>query len=169
MMTDSTGYRHHFTIPPGKMATSVWSKQKAYARTEFPTAMSELISKTTSPFVTAVSETQMSRATFLPSPITKEPKLLVVGDALSQFRPHVALSSNQSALHALLLEKFLTGKESLAKWERQVLQYGNEKRLLSKILGTFAQFGLVAMGKAVVEYGCCVIRNWLTNIFWRIS
>ena len=92
-----------------------------------------------------------------------------MGDALSQFRPHVALSCNQSALHASLLGKFLTGEESLAKWERQVLQYGNEKRLLSKVMGTFAQFGLVEMGKAVVEYGWCIIRNWLTNTFWRIS
>jgi hypothetical protein len=99
MMTDNAGHRHRFTLPPGKMAPSVWAKQMAYARTVFPSPFVELIFKTTSPFVTSISETQMSKATVLPSPTTNEPKLLVVGDALSQFRPHIALMSNRKFLN----------------------------------------------------------------------
>jgi hypothetical protein len=169
MMTDSTGCRHHFTIPPGKLAKSVWDKQIAYGKTVLPTPFIELITKTTSPFVTSVSELQMSQATFLHSPKTKEPKLLVMGDALSQFRPHIALMSNQAALHALLLEKVMVGQISFASWERQVLQYGNETRLLSKVAGTFAQFGGLVTGMAVAEYGWCVVIDWLVNTFWRIK
>jgi hydroxymethylglutaryl-CoA reductase len=40
-------------------------------------------------------------------------KLLLVGDALAQFRPHVGSSTNQAALDALLLEKVLKGEMGL--------------------------------------------------------
>ena len=45
----------------------------------------------------------------------------MVGDALVPFRPHVACSTNQAALDALLVEKMLSGDMTLAAWESQVV------------------------------------------------
>ena len=64
--------------------------------------------------VTSVTSIASPRAVFFNG------KLLLVGDALAQFRPHVGSSTNQAALDALLLEKVFKGEIGLDQWEEQV-------------------------------------------------
>lgn len=68
-------------------------------------------------------------------------KLVLVGDALTLFRPHVGLSTNQGTFHALLLKTVLVGEISLAEWETTFLEYANVTLLRSIDFGAFLQYG----------------------------
>ncbi|KAL8831712.1 MAG: hypothetical protein Q9170_005174 [Blastenia crenularia] len=114
-MTDSTGQQHHHTLPIGKMSRDVWEKQRNLAHRILPPPFAELVDKTTQPFISAISDIDVSQAVHFGG------KLLFVGDALMPFRPHVACSTNQAALNATLVEKLLAREIDLATYERQVL------------------------------------------------
>jgi 2-polyprenyl-6-methoxyphenol hydroxylase-like FAD-dependent oxidoreductase len=124
-MTDIDGRMHRSTLPIGKMNPAVWEKQKILAAKSLPPPYVELITKTTQPFITLVTDIASPKASFF------DGKLLLVGDALVPFRPHVACSTNQAALDALLLEKMLKGEIPLTEWERQALDYAELTRLRS--------------------------------------
>ena len=134
-MTDVTGKRHHNTLPIGKMNPKVWNRQRAIAEETLPAPFAELINKTTQPFITTVTDIVSSQASFFNG------KLLLVGDALVPFRPHVACSTNQAALDALLLEMMLRGDIDLAQWERRVMEYAHLTRLRSITWGDWYQVG----------------------------
>jgi 2-polyprenyl-6-methoxyphenol hydroxylase-like FAD-dependent oxidoreductase len=82
------------------------------------------------PFVTAISDCISPQASFY------DGKLFLVGDALALFRPHVAQSTNQSALHCLLLEKLLQGRINLEAYEEQVMMYAHTTLLWSREVGS---------------------------------
>lgn len=159
IMTDKSGHRHRFTVPPGSMAPTAWERQKLYARQILPAPFVELIEKTTRPFISTVSEVQMPKACHFGG------KLLFVGDALSQFRPHIALSANQAAMNALLLEKVMLREITIEQWEKRVLHYANEKRLLSRVVGTYAQFGGIKLLAAALVYGWTVATQFISGKF----
>ena len=137
-MTDVDGRQHRNTLPIGKMAPAVWEKQKTFATTTLPAPFAELVRKTTKPFITAVTDIAAPKASFF------DGKLLLVGDALVPFRPHVACSTNQAALNALLLEKVLEGEINLNGWERQVMDYAEITRLRSITWGSWYQVGYLS-------------------------
>ena len=134
-MTDVTGKRHHNTLPIGKMNPKVWNKQKAIANETLPPPFAELIDETTQPFITTVTDIASPQASYFNG------KLLLVRDALVPFRLHVACSTNQAALNALLIEKMLQGELSLAQWERRVMEYAHVTRLRSITWGDWYQVG----------------------------
>lgn len=137
-MTDSSGKKHRHTVPVGKIQERVWEKQRALASQTLPAPFAELIHKTKEPFVTSIVDIDVCKPSFF------DGKLLVVGDALCPFRPHVACSTNQAALDALLLEKMLSGSLSLAAWENQVMDYAHLTRLRSITWGSWYQYGYLA-------------------------
>lgn len=51
-------------------------------------------------------------------------KVLLVGDAATLLRPHIAYSTNQSAYHTLLTEKLLKGELTTEQWDYQVTTAG---------------------------------------------
>ena len=106
LMTDDEGNRHRFSISPGKMSVRVWAKQQALAAQTLPPEIAELVSKTTQPFMQLVTDVIASRASFL------DGKVLLVGDALAGFRPHVFASTNQAARGALSLKDVMVGEMS---------------------------------------------------------
>ena len=103
-MTATDGVKHHLTLPTGgKMRPEVWERQKDLARQALPPQFAELVTKTTMPFVQAITD--------LPPPEDGTPvgrrlngNATLVGNALSGFRPHTAASMSQAAFHALQLE-----------------------------------------------------------------
>lgn len=137
-MTDSSGRKHRHTLPIGKMQKGVWEKQRALASQILPAPFAEFIAKTTQPFVSSIVDIGVSKPSFF------DGKLLIVGDALVPFRPHVACSTNQAALDALLIGKMLSGGISLAEWESQVADYAHLTRLQSITWGSWYQFGYLA-------------------------
>lgn len=135
IMTDCDNHRHRNTLPVGKMRAEVWNKQKSHAAKVMNAPFLELINKTTKPFVSAVSDTRPDRASFFDS------KLLLVGEALALIRPHLALSTNQSAMNCLQLEKALKKEVTIAQWERQVLHYAARSQAMTNAFGTYFQYG----------------------------
>ena len=129
-MTDVDGHRHRSTVPPGKMRPEVWAKQQAHGRSVLAAPVKELVDKITSPFVTAISDFQAPQASFF------DGRLLLVGDALSLFRPHIAQSTNQAATDCMFLRKVLQGEMNFPEWEKEVMQYAHLTRMRSNLVGT---------------------------------
>ena len=159
-MTDSDGIVHQQTLPIGKMQSEVWTRQRAAARDLLPTQICDLIDQTSQPFISSISDIETSRPSFYGG------KLLIVGDALVQFRPHVACSTNQAALDALLMEKFLKGDIDLSTWEREVLAYAHATRLRSITWGDWYQVGYGAFFVSKARHLSAVAWQFVRNLFY---
>jgi hypothetical protein len=141
LMTDTDGVKHHFTLPTGgKMRPEVWERQKTHAQRSLPPQFAEIVIKTIMPFVQAITD--------LPPPEkgTRFSRLLngkavLVGDALSGFRPHTAASTSQAAFHALQLEGVFMGKLSWDEYEARVLDFARAWFQRGVMLGTRSQYG----------------------------
>lgn len=156
-MTDVDGHRHRNTLPIGKMREDVRAKQRAYGDEVLAPPFVELINKIHQPFITAISDTIALQASFF------DGKLLLVGDALALFRPHVAASTNQAALHCLLLEKVLNGAMSFSEWEKQVMGYARVTRLRSNTWETYYLSGYLTYLLSEIPYRLELVAQWWQN------
>lgn len=143
LMTDKHGKRHHITLPPGGIQQSVWERQKKVASEVLPPQFSELVNKTTVPFIQAITDVA-SPAAVLP----KDNRVILIGDALAGFRPHTAASTNQAALDALELARAINQiiegadrEEVLEHWEKSVLSYARSMQQHGIDIGNRSQFG----------------------------
>ena len=136
LMTDADGRPHRITLPTGKMRPEVWNAQRQLATEILPAPFAEVVSKTTQPFVQNIADVAAVRASFA------DGKVLLAGDALAQFRPHAAASTNQAAQSALLLDQTLRGETSVAEWERRCVAYARVMELLSAAWGDWNQYGV---------------------------
>ena len=147
ILTDTSGHTHRITLPAGKMRPDTWTKQKALAMEILPATYAELVHKTTTPFLQAIADVTSSQDGWFSNSETPcasffSSRLLFAGDALCAFRPHVARSTDQAALNALLLEKVLKGEMQIGEWERRCLAYAEHMSALSAFLGSRSQFGM---------------------------
>lgn len=157
ILTDVNGHKHRYYLPSGKMRDEVWSQQKAVAEKTLPPPFLELINKIQQPFVAVISDTTASNASFL------DGKLLLVGDALTLFRPHNALSSNQAAFDCLQLKKALQGEITLSEWEARVLRYARLNRLRAISWGAYFQVGWLAYFTSEMYFRSELVLQWLMN------
>jgi len=128
-MTDIDGIRHQRTVPFSKVRPEVWAKHLSDHSSGFAFPIKEVLDKIDSPFVTAISDCISPQASFYNN------KLFLVGDALALFRPNVAQSTNQAALHCLLLEKLLQGEITSSAYEQQALSYAHTTLLWGREVG----------------------------------
>ena len=141
IMTDKDGGKHQFTLPTGgNMQDRVWERQMAKAKEILPEQFAEIVTKTTMPFVQAITDVAP------PSRATKIGRLLsgkaaLVGDALAGFRPHTAASTSQAAFDALLLERVFQGQISWDEYEKQALSFAESWQKRGVMLGQRSQFG----------------------------
>lgn len=154
VMTDNEGHHHRITVPIGKVRDEPWTYQKAFAKQILPAPLAELVEKTKQPFIQAITDVEIVK------PCQFGGKLLIVGDALSTFRPHVGSSTNQAALHALALEKAMTGETRLKQWEQECLDYARVTSLTSVAWGNKNQFGFFVFAWSAL----CLIWARLTVI-----
>jgi 2-polyprenyl-6-methoxyphenol hydroxylase-like FAD-dependent oxidoreductase len=119
IMTDGIdGHRHHNLVPQGHVREDIWKARLEHAKsTSFPEPLLEVLMKIRRPFVHLITEFCSPRAVF------EDGKVLIIGDAVSLFRPHTASSTTQAAFHSLMVENFIGGKVSLPEWEEKVLRY----------------------------------------------
>ncbi|THX29001.1 FAD/NAD(P)-binding domain-containing protein, partial [Aureobasidium pullulans] len=158
VMTDIFGQTHHSTLQPGMLRPEVWEQQVKFAQANFAAPFVELVENTSQPFVAAVSDNICDRATFMNG------KVILVGDALALFRPHIALSANQAAYDCLELQKVLKGEMSMKHWERNVLGYAAKTRQLSVVVGTFSQYGGWKLIKSVLVYALLLLRQGMLSL-----
>ncbi|KAL9115291.1 MAG: hypothetical protein Q9187_007332 [Circinaria calcarea] len=163
ILTNANGHRHRVTLPAGEIREEVWAKQVERAVNDLPTPFAELVQKTTQPFVQAITDVTSGPPSFFNG------KLIFVGDALAAFRPHVACSTNQAALHALLFEKVMTGAMTLQEWEDQSLQYAQVTSLLSVVLGNMNQSDFWSLPASVFWFGRAWIMQWIRKRWLGVS
>ncbi|SLM39675.1 Monooxygenase, FAD-binding [Lasallia pustulata] len=155
LLTDSDGHRHRITLPMGKMRPDIWAAQKDFATQTLPPPFAELVHKTSLPFVQAITDVASPNAAFF------DGKLLLVGDSLTAFRPHVAASTGQAALHAQLLDRMLRGEIGVVEWEREALRFSRLMRLRSMLWGNTMQYGYLAGAVSYFWYAREVAAQWV--------
>ncbi|TVY21096.1 2,6-dihydroxypyridine 3-monooxygenase, partial [Lachnellula arida] len=134
--TDVDSQKHFTTIPRGKVSPKVWERKRELG-TALSKPFSELIQKTTSPFVSAIRDCSSANAVF------HDGKLVLVGDAFSLFRPHAAMSLNQASKQALGLAEVFQGKTTLQEWEEKSIHYAKATNALSNGYGEYCFTGKV--------------------------
>jgi hypothetical protein len=132
-MTDTNGHRHNKTVPRGRLRKEVWEKHLSDHK--LPTGWNELISKSEEPFVTAITSFEG------PSPRFCDGKVLLAGEAFTQFRPHLGLSCDLAAMQALTLDEVFVGEKTMAEYERVVGDYAEEFAMRSSAMGHFGLTG----------------------------
>jgi 2-polyprenyl-6-methoxyphenol hydroxylase-like FAD-dependent oxidoreductase len=141
LMTDADGVMHHLTLPTGgKMRPEVWERQKEHAQKTLPPQFAEIVNKTRMPFVQAITDLPPPERGMTFSRLLNG-KAMLVGDAVSGFRPHTAASTSQAAFHALQLEGVFLGKLSWDEYEARVLDFARGWYKRGVMLGTRSQFG----------------------------
>jgi len=146
ILTDTDNHIHRNSIPKGKLRPEVWNTQLEHAKENLNSIFIELVNKTKEPFLSVIQDYAAPQAALLNG------KVLLIGDALATFRPHMALSLNQSALHSLLLEKLMKGEMSLKNWEKQVVLYGYRTQLMNVAFGNFYMYGGMVLIKSLLAY-----------------
>ena len=160
ILTDVSNHHHRNAVATGKLRDEVWQKQKQYGLKILPPPFAELMSKITQPFVQTISEARSPQASFF------DGKLLLVGDALTLFRPHVALSTDQAALNCLALERVLKREIDIVEWEREVLNYGYKTWLTSRTAGLFYQFGPRQWIPSAVQLLLVLVGQWVSKLWY---
>ena len=137
IMTDKDGNLHRFSLPAGgHMRAHVWEEQKKHADKVLPPQYRELIHNTENPFVQAITDLEPPKTCqYL------EGKVVMVGDALSGFRPHTAASTSQAAFHALSLRRVFSGEIGWKAYEESVLEFAASWQRKGVMLGNRSQFG----------------------------
>ncbi|RWA14287.1 hypothetical protein EKO27_g826 [Xylaria grammica] len=116
MMDEFDGHRHHNIVPAGHVRKDLW-KARVDAAKRIPLAAPflEILVKIRRPFIQVVTEFCSPHAAF------EEGRVLLIGDALSLYRPHTAFSGTQAAFDALKVEQYVGHKISWQEWEENVL------------------------------------------------
>ena len=139
IMTDTDGRLHATTLPIGKIRPEVWSKLKAHASKVLNQPFLELVEKSPKPFISTIRDCAAPQASFYGG------RLLLVGEALTLYRPHTGLSFNQSALDCLQLRRVLQKEMTIHEWEEETLWTQKTTRLMAMVYGEYYQSGLLSM------------------------
>lgn len=153
-MTDQHGHEHKATA---SVRDEVWEKQRLHGYEIFTAPYKEILSKISRPFVQKISDHVSPRASFL------DGKVLMIGDALTLFRPHIAFSTSQAAFDCLQVERFVTGKIGIAEWENEVLRFGHFHWLRSIWWGQYYQSGKLYSIPSAIRYWFAVARYWFNG------
>jgi 2-polyprenyl-6-methoxyphenol hydroxylase-like FAD-dependent oxidoreductase len=125
LLTDATGVRRAYAIPPGALHPEQESKQRKIAERELPPAFKELLRATKEPFVQAIMDLACPQLVFN--------RTILMGDASFVIRPHTAASTSKGIANAFALAEILAGKqklpESLERWQQSELN--RSQRLMS--------------------------------------
>lgn len=139
VLTDCDGKTHRWSLPPGKVDLEVWENQKEYARQNLPPPFVELVNKTQSPFVQAITDVLAPQACHYAG------RLVLIGDALAGFRPHTTASTTQAAFHALKLWEHMKSWDEWMKnknsYEEAVIEFARHGVEHGQKLGNTSQFG----------------------------
>jgi 2-polyprenyl-6-methoxyphenol hydroxylase-like FAD-dependent oxidoreductase len=117
LMTDVDGQYHRITMPPGKTAAGAWEKQCKIARERLPPQFAEIVCGTKKPFVQAITDVRSPTNEFMNG------RVILLGDALSGFRPHTVASTSQACFDAMVLADMIEGTMSRKEWKKQTLGY----------------------------------------------
>ncbi|EON61853.1 hypothetical protein W97_01071 [Coniosporium apollinis CBS 100218] len=134
-MADTDGVYHRTTLPPGKMQPKVWERQKQITRETLPPQFVELVEETTKPLVQVITDVISPQNEFCGG------KVVLIGDALAGFRPHIAASTSQAASDAMKLADMLEGKIGREQWREESMRFARVVQERGLQMGERSQFG----------------------------
>ncbi|SFR64212.1 FAD binding domain-containing protein [Halogeometricum limi] len=122
VLTDRSGERRRFSLPPGSMRESVRAHQVAVAEARLPPQFARLVAATERPFVQNIYDLSVPQLVF--------DRVCLLGDAAFFIRPHMAAGTAHAAADALALGEALSDYDSLESalsgWEESQLELGHE-------------------------------------------
>ena len=121
LMTDREGVLRDVSMPPGAARQRHVEGLRRAARESLPPALSELVSRTSSPFVQVVFDIEVSRMAF--------GRACLIGDAAFVLRPHAAVGTAKAADDAWKLAEAVEAcgydiPAALRQWEPGRLELG---------------------------------------------
>jgi hypothetical protein len=160
-MTGVDGIRHRTKLDPTNVDPNVWEDMRSYARTVFAPPYLEVLENIASPFVNLITDYCSPRSCFLGG------RVLLVGDASSLLRPHIAFSTNQAAYQTLLTERMVRGEISPTMWEYQVTKATHLHWRRSVWFGEFFQKPFhVSIRSAVCYWITAALARFRTWMGW---
>ena len=145
LLTDADGVRHRITMPPGKTAPEAWEIQKKIARERLPPQFADLVCDTKKPFVQAITDVRSPTNEFMNG------KVVLIGDALSGFRPHTVASTSQAAFDAMILADMVDGKVSREEWKLQTMAYARTIQQRGVEMGDRSQFDALPLSEYIAD------------------
>ncbi|KAH7304050.1 hypothetical protein B0I35DRAFT_445782 [Stachybotrys elegans] len=162
ILVDNEGRRRHNIVPATYVREEVWAARLEEARSMcLPKAVLEVMGMIRHPFIQVITDFCSPCAMF------EGGKALLVGDAVSLFRPHAAMGGAQAAYHALLLEQYLCGEISLEGWHDRVTQFSYSFWLQSVWWGEFYQGTFRTALLSGLRYWLHCGRRWLAQLWAR--
>lgn len=146
IFTDIKGQFHQRTVPQGLTNPAVWESHRETLIQRMTPPFAELVAKSPTPFVTKITELLGSQATFC------DGHVLLVGDALTTYRPNVGRATDQAASHALTMGKTLRGDKSLEVWNSETCREAKRVFLLSRIMSEIGRGTWFSLAKALAAY-----------------
>ena len=163
IMTDKDGRTRKYIVPAGMVRPSAWESlmQRAHLLSE---AHREVLTAIKRPFIQSITDFVAPRA------VLSEGRVLLVGDALSLYRPHTASSTNQIAYQCLALERYLQGDLTLGEWEQDILQFAHLHHLRSVWYGENYQHPITQALPSALRYWVAAAADcWRVKFDWGQS
>lgn len=134
-MTDNKGIQHNVTVPASSLRSDVWQAQLLRRKESLPALWNAIFSNSNVPLLTAIRSFDNSVASFYNG------KVLLVGEAYTQIRPHLGASCDIAALQALVLAQVLNEGKAIGEWESEVAEYASKMSIASQATGIFGMTG----------------------------
>ncbi|KAL9111275.1 MAG: hypothetical protein Q9227_004354 [Pyrenula ochraceoflavens] len=135
VLTDSSGHRHHNTLPRGRMDPGVWKRQFEPCKEVMLPAFREVCENVKEPFISAVNDCTA------PSALYFNGKVILLGEALALIRPHTGISFDTAAFQVLQLKRVMEGQSTLDEWQEQVNSNNRKAELFALVYGRFLLYG----------------------------
>ncbi|KAF1935631.1 FAD/NAD(P)-binding domain-containing protein [Clathrospora elynae] len=130
-LKDKDGLEHQTTVTPDRFNPDVWKKH--LASTTVPLWIKPSLEQCKAPLLSAITSLTGEQSVFFGG------RLILLGDALCQLRPHLGESSNVAAHQVIQLVEAIRGKAlkdwDLEIWEKYELLYAQERARSSKKAG----------------------------------
>lgn len=146
LMTDIHGRRHQNTVPQGLTNPAVWEEQREKLVTRLIPPFAELVAKSPTPFITKITEFLGSQASF------HDGHVVLVGDALANYRPNIGRATDQAASHALSLGQVLRGEKTIEAWNIETCSEAKRVFLLGRFMSELCRGTWFSFFRAIHGY-----------------
>ncbi len=136
LLTDSAGYQHSTSLPPGAARDEYVNEIRNYAEANLAPPIAEVVLDTREPFVQVIYDISVPQMVF--------GRVLIMGDAAFAVRPHAAAGTAKAAEDAWVLADAISSADdlesALADWEQRQLELGSELLERARQIGNRSQF-----------------------------
>lgn len=160
IFTDINGKCHRNTVPSDLLRFPTWERYRASGVTRMAAPFVELVEKASRLFVTKIYDFLSSQRSF------HHGQVILVGESLARFRPHLALVTDHAAWQCLTRADSWKGKILEADCGRMIVQKSERLWRLGKLLGMFGQGLWFSLLETTFLYFAFLLK---TKLSWALS